>query len=1587
MKKFALLFVSLFAISALTNAQAVLRITEVMSSGGTADWIEISNIGDVDADITGYKFDDGSFSFAASLALNGITTIASGESVIFGESGSVTFATDFRTFWGIDETVQVGTYTGSGIGLSSSGDGAILFDAAGTEITRVSFGAATAGSSFFWGYNADGSFDTNNVGALNVGLLSSLGTNAGQTTFTSANAAANIGSPSTNTLTFVSIEGCTDALACNYDANANTSNGSCTFATLWYADLDNDGFGNASISIEACEAPVGYVANSTDCDDTVNSTNPDALEICNNSVDDNCDTNIDEGCVILRITEAMSSGGTADWIEITNLGSATADITGFKIDDGSFSFATSLALNGITSIASGESVIFGESGSATFATDFRTFWGIDETVQVGTYTGSGIGLSSSGDGVILFNGAGTEITRVSFGAATAGTSFFWGYNADGSFDTNNVGALNVGLLSSLGNNAGQVTFTSADAAANIASPGDAILAGFPIEGCTDNTACNYDALATINDGSCTYAITWYIDNDGDGYGTTSSTQVACAQPSGYAANDTDCNDSNNAVNPSASEVCYNGLDENCNGTINDNCAFGNISIASASNFVTVNENAGTVTVPVTMANATSNQTTVTFTLSVYSDATENVDYTWTNTLVIPASSNGVFNANISIIDDAIAEKAERIIVKLGSADFATIDAINNYRIIFIKDNDYSVPSPTNELNINLLASFSNGTAGTNSAEIVTYDNSTQRLYIANSIGGKLDIVNFSNPSSPILLSSISVAPYGNINSVVAHNGIVAMAIENSSPQSNGFVVFLDGDGNFINQVTAGAMPDMITFNKDYTKVLTANEGEPNSTYSIDPEGSVTIVDISGGVASITQSNVTQISLSSFNGQEATLRSQGIRIFATSASAAQDLEPEYIAIADDNTKAFVTMQENNAILVVDLTTNTIETLRPIGFGNYDAASGNALDASDQSGDVLITGNLPIKATYMPDAMSYATVNGTGLLFSANEGDSREFGSVIDANRISSSAFNSLDPTAFPDQAILRNNKFLGRLNALKFSGDTDGDGDYDELHAMGGRSFSIWNATTGALVFDSKDLLEQITASSSISAAFFNASNTTGAAVLKNRSDDKGPEPEGITTAVIGGKHYAFVSMERVGGLMIFNIENPSNPVFVGYNNNRTLNGSGPDLGAEGIIHISAANSPNGKEIIILANEVSSTLSIFEINSCSDLIDAVVSVDESVVCPGTPANLTITAEAGSSYQWYKDGSPIDGEVVSTYSTDASGVYSVEASNATFGCSVFSNQVTVENFTSSIVITQQPVKAVVCGNVSEVTFSVATADTVKTYQWQVKLNPNTSVWTALTNDATYSGVNTSELTVANPSILLNNRVFRCKMTNCGLPTYSTNGKLVIVEPVVITSQPTAQNSCLGGTVSFSTSATGAGLLLAQANNPVKYRWQRFNGVSFVDISNNNHYTGANTATLNIINVNSNDALTTYRCKVTGYCSPSGLFTDAVGLTIDNCTQSMILKSNITETLETTEWDFNVMPNPVINDITQISLAGQEGFAVVSIYDAIGKLVNQASIEMIENEVYSVDFTIAENGIYFLEILINGDRKVKKVIVSKQ
>ena len=827
----------------------------------------------------------------------------------------------------------------------------------------------------------------------------------------------------------------------------------------------------------------------------------------------------------------------------------------------------------------------------------------------------------------------------------------------------------------------------------------------------------------------------------------------------------------------------------------DNVSIGgrsNVSIIAANNFITINENVGTVVVPITVSNPNANPIVLNLGFSTYSNATLNDDFTMSSTVTIPANTNGIFNHTVTIVDDVLPEKAERIIVKILNGSNALVSSTDNYRIMFISDNDMQAPAQTNELNMNLLTSFSNGVTGTNSAEIVTFDSDVDRMYIANSIGAKLDIVNFANPSNPILISSVAMAPYGNINSVVAHDSIIALAIENSNPQLNGSVVILDYNGNFLKQVTVGAMPDMITFNKNYTKILTANEGEPNASYTVDPEGSVSIIDISGGISSLTQANVTTLDLTAYNTQSTALLAQGIRLFSTSATVAQDLEPEYIAVSDDNTKAYVSIQEANALLTIDLTTNSILSLSALGYSLYNTGSGNALDASDQSGAVLITGDLPIKGAYMPDAISYATIGGQGYIFTANEGDSREFASVIDANRISSSVFANLDPVAFPDAAILKNNKFLGRLSALKYSGDTDGDGDYDELHVMSGRSFSIRNATTGAVVFDSKDLLEQITSKHPYFGSIFNASNTVGAPALKNRSDDKGPEIEGIAVHQFNGSMYAFVSSERLGGVFIFNVQNPSSPNFVGYYNNRSNTASGPDLGAEGIIFISAADSPNGNPLVILANEVSSTLSIYQLNTCSSIAGAEINSSLTGFCQGSTASLSIPGATGSSYQWLLNGAPIAGETGVTCSISQGGNYAVLVTSSVLGCTDTSNVKAITTY--SLPTVNAGIDQAVCSGAS----LTLTGGGANSYSWSNGISnalsfiPLTSQIYTLTGIDANGCSNTDEVQVtvnALPTVDAGINQTVCAglsvtLNGAGASTYSWNNGVINAVPYVPT-----------------------------------------------------------------------------------------------------------------------------------------------------------------------------------------------------------
>jgi hypothetical protein len=345
--------------------------------------------------------------------------------------------------------------------------------------------------------------------------------------------------------------------------------------------------------------------------------------------------------------------------------------------------------------------------------------------------------------------------------------------------------------------------------------------------------------------------------------------------------------------------------------------------------------------------------------------------------------------------------------------------------------------------------------------------------------------------------------------VAFHNGIVAVAVENAIKTDPGQAEFFDVDGTALNAVTVGALPDMLIFTPDGRWLLVANEGEPNDAYTIDPEGSVSIINMTVGAANLTQADVRT---ATFNDSIPKRNASSIRIYGPGATLAQDLEPECIAVSHDSKTAWVTLQENNAIAILDIKAGVFTRLVGLGFKNH-SRRGRELDASDSDGGINIA-KWPVFGMYQPDAIETYRVGGVTYLVMVNEGDTRAFTGFNEEARVSALA---LDPTVFPTAATLKQDANLGRLTVTNATGDTDGDGDFDQILIPGGRSFSIRTAG-GNLVFDSGDDFEQITAAQV--PALFNSNGT--AATFDTRSDNKGPEPEGIVLGKAFGRTYAFM---------------------------------------------------------------------------------------------------------------------------------------------------------------------------------------------------------------------------------------------------------------------------------------------------------------------------------------------------------------------------------------------------------------------------------------------------------------------------------
>ncbi|MEM5566091.1 choice-of-anchor I family protein [Psychroserpens sp. AS72] len=482
------------------------------------------------------------------------------------------------------------------------------------------------------------------------------------------------------------------------------------------------------------------------------------------------------------------------------------------------------------------------------------------------------------------------------------------------------------------------------------------------------------------------------------------------------------------------------------------------------------------------------------------------------------------------------------------------------------DDDNTTQNPIVDTTVNFQFKTSINVGGEGASEISAYDPISKKLFTVNVESNQISITNISDLNAPVQEQPIDLNSFGAPNSVAINNGRLAVAVEADPKQNPGkILVFNTVDNTILNQFTVGALPDMVTFTNDGNLIISANEGEPNDDYTNDPEGTISIIDL-------TDTSVITLDFSSFNSQESTLENQGFRVFGPNANLAQDVEPEYVAISSDSNTAWVSLQENNGIAEINLVTKTITNIYPLGYKDYSIA-GNAIDASDRDG-IKELKNWPVYGMFQPDAIVSVSINGINYIISANEGDARDYDGFSEEERVDDLV---LDETAFPVSEDYQNEINIGRLKTTTTLGDTDNDGDYDVVYSYGARSFSIWS-TSGSLVYDSGNSIAIETLNATPDR--FNDDD--------DRSDDKGAEPESVEVLNIGNERYVlFVGLERNDQVLVYDITNPMAPQFL-----NLLSHTG-DEGPEGLLAINAEDSPSGKALLVVSNEDSGTVTIYE----------------------------------------------------------------------------------------------------------------------------------------------------------------------------------------------------------------------------------------------------------------------------------------------------------------------------------------------------------------------------------------------------------
>lgn len=495
-----------------------------------------------------------------------------------------------------------------------------------------------------------------------------------------------------------------------------------------------------------------------------------------------------------------------------------------------------------------------------------------------------------------------------------------------------------------------------------------------------------------------------------------------------------------------------------------------------------------------------------------------------------------------------------------------------------ENQSYAVEKIPTELTLNVSSRYDSGVKNEDggATEIVAYNADNHKYYVINGTTKQIEVVPLQKNTPFTTLKAEKfinlekalkeVKPnfsYGDVTSISisTESDIIAAAVQAADYNDNGLAVLLDYSGTILHVVEAGKQPDMITFTPDGKKILVANEGEPREGYEMatDPEGSVSIIELSTDMTKATAKNIT---FKAMDAQREDLVAKGI-ILKKKTNPSVDFEPEYIAVNRMSDKAYITLQEANAIATLDLTMGEWINIQPLGFKDHSKEK-NALDFMKDNKINITTENL--FGIYMPDGIASYEVNGKTYLVTANEGDSRDWNGYINE----------------------KETELKGNDVVLFDSSDYDGL-QQGKLYSFGARSFSIYEADTMTQIYDSGSDFEKVIADSL--PEYFNASNNN--TKLDNRSGKKGPEPEDVKIGQIGDRTYAFIGIERVGGIMMYDITKPDAPEFVQYFNERDFSENiKGDVSPEGLTFIPASTSITGLPTLLAAHEVSGTVTAF-----------------------------------------------------------------------------------------------------------------------------------------------------------------------------------------------------------------------------------------------------------------------------------------------------------------------------------------------------------------------------------------------------------